>query len=292
MAPPTKRRRPSPGMRTISYDGVVGSSDLDGSGDDSLKQLAELQKGISVLESTIRKQQTLQKQQRASLLNSNSGWSSNGPNSLWPSVPVRAHPNPLPKSDPHLIEQIVACFPSQSDCEILLEFVLQEPDWIVNCISSQWLIPIWSRLIYGGRVTKAEAALIAAAIAVSALLLSETPHVYYETSVSPSNIHPTLTDFVQKHLEEQQRKPLEEHSDESNPEGLLDDFITLGLALDYLRFSGSRRIKFWPLVKASIRRRADHAGLMDEDTRAWRNFDHLETEMARRVVWHVIVCER
>lgn len=279
-------------MRTISSEGVVGASDLDGT--DTLRQLSDLQKNLTSLEATIKRQQKLQKQQQeqARRSASNFAWSG-GPNSSWPSVPIRSHPQPLPPADQTLTDSILAAFPSQSDCEILLEFVLQEPDWIVNCISSQWIIPIWSRLVYGARITKSEAALIAAALAVSSLLLSETPHVYYMTSVNPEHIHPPLADFVQNHLEQQQDVSAEEQtSRETSPQGVVDDFIVLGLAIDYLRFSGSRRAAFWPVVKLTLRRRADQVGLMDEESPVWRTFDHLETEMVRRIVWHVIVCER
>lgn len=148
--------------------------------------------------------------------------------------------------------------------------------------------------MYGARVTRSEAAVVAAALAVSALLLAETPHVYYMTSESPQVIHPKLADFVQSHLEEQQKTPAEVHfrRDAACPQALVDEFVVLGLAVDYMRFSGSRRSSFWPLVKSSLKRRADRAGLMSEDSDAWARFDALEAEMARRVVWHIVVCER
>lgn len=131
--PPLKRRRPSPATSSVNANAPRGrafssdGADLDvhGTATDSLRQLSELQRGLQSLEATIRrqeKQQQRRQEQQAAGARA-SGWTSS---STWPSVPVRAHPDPLPPADPELIKAVLAAFPSQSDGEVLLEFVLQE----------------------------------------------------------------------------------------------------------------------------------------------------------------------
>lgn len=195
----------------------------------------------------------------------------------------------IPKPDPSLVREATLIFPSRSDCEVLLEYLTQETDWLVNCTTAYWLQPIWSRFIYGGRVTQVEVAVISAALAVAAFLLSESPHVYYILSEPASTLHLRLFQHTLQILRlESDLLRFGKASDEVN----LDSMIAFGLALDYVRFSGTRRKEGWISLRASIRKRMIEGGLMDESTPVWETWKEVEKDVARRIVWQLVVDER
>lgn len=212
-------------------------------------------------------------------------------------MPLRKHPDPLPRRNAQVMKELCALLPCQRDCEVMLEFLVQEADWIVTCASYQWLQPIWSRFIHGGRVEKVEAVLLAACLALAALLLSEAPHEYYKLCEPISGLHLKLMDWVLDFLRDEQETVGLEEDDQipgqvKGKTQLLNECLVLGIALDYLRCAGQSKHEAWPLVKRPMQRLFERIGLLDESNAIWDSFDENETEIARRIVWHLVICER
>ncbi|PWN19845.1 hypothetical protein BCV69DRAFT_300150 [Microstroma glucosiphilum] len=207
----------------------------------------------------------------------------------WPkTVSLTRESDRIPTPDLSLVREATRIFPSRTDCEILLEYLTQETDWLVNCTTAYWLQPIWTRFVYGGRVTQTEVAVISAALAVAAFLLSESPHVYYILSEPASTLHLRLFQHTLQILR------LESdllRFGKTNDQVKLDPTIAFGLALDYVRFSGTRRKEGWIQLRASIRKRMIEGGLMDESSSVWEAWNEAEKDVVRRIVWQLVVDE-
>ncbi|PWN18171.1 hypothetical protein BCV69DRAFT_285472 [Microstroma glucosiphilum] len=203
---------------------------------------------------------------------------------------VRPHPNPLPgRCSGVLLERMVAALPPQVDCEVMLEYLLQEPDWFVVSVTAPYLLPIWSRFIYGAHLRDVEVIVLAAAISVAAVLLDEYPHNYYPTTVPPGRCVSDLMELVFSHCRTivREERPLAvERVD------LVDEMIVSGLFFDYLRFS-RKSSDAWPWHREHLLRYVHMFQLMpDESSQAWQSFDGLERDLIRRVLWHTIICLR
>ncbi|PWN39667.1 hypothetical protein IE81DRAFT_13498 [Ceraceosorus guamensis] len=241
-----KRARRDSGSRAAG----VQSSEAVGH-EDVIEQMDKLREEMDRLRNRLverqrqSEQQQQQQQQRASPVD----------DMVQGHLPARQHPNPLPPRDAKLQALVRTIFPSQSDCEVLLEYVMQEPEWLVNCVTWQWILPIWSRLVYGCRVRQVEVAILAGLLTVSCVLLDETPHVYYELSAPPVVLQKPLLDFLCEFVKSHEQ-----------PLGAL-----------------SKKV-----IRASMQR----SGFMDESSLAWSRFDDLERQTARRVAWHILICER
>ncbi|CEH14704.1 HEME-RESPONSIVE ZINC FINGER TRANSCRIPTION FACTOR HAP1 [Ceraceosorus bombacis] len=205
-------------------------------------------------------------------------------------LPARQHPNPLPPRDAKLQALVRTIFPSQNDCEVLLEYVMQEPEWLVNCVTWQWILPIWSRLVYGCRVRQVEVAILAGLLSVSCVLLDETPHVYYELSAPPVVLQKPLLDFLCEFVKSHEQ-PAPHVNRPDDPE-LLDNLIVYALVAEFMRIAGRRKAELGALSKKVIRASMQRSGFMDESSPAWSSFDDLERQTARRVAWHILICER
>lgn len=227
------------------------------------------------------------------------------------------HSSPLPHRLEHL-DEVLAILPCQSDCEILIEYLLQEvgrsispqlslltlsdgpsllflqADWMVVSISHQLLHPIWSRFVYGGRVTHSESVLLVAVIAVAALLLNEGPHIYYSTAAPLAPLHGVLIRHVFDYLATQRAATPGSSTSAAQffPRDSLHELLIFALTFDYLPSAGQGRPQDWPLVKDYMYEIIETSGFMDERSAFWQNLSDAEGECARRLVWRFVIWER
>jgi hypothetical protein len=158
---------------------------------------------------------------------------------------------------------------------------------MVNSIGVQWLEPIWSRFIYGARVTKAESMLLVAVLAVAALLLEEGPHIYYQTASPLGPLQSKLTDHMFQYIES-----LDTSIKASSHRDSINEFLVLAMAFDYLRLSGSRMPGNWPVVRKTLYQMERRTPFLSNSDFFWQNLDETEIEYARRAIWHFVICER
>lgn len=141
-------------------------------------------------------------------------------------------------------------------------------------------------------MSRAEGVLLVVTLAVAALLLAEGPHIYYSMAAALEPLHEALIDYVVEYFFEQRTST----ATSASPRDTLNRLAILGLAFDYLRFSAHRRKRdqeCWMLVREGLHKLAQESGtILDERSNFWQGLDVIETEYARRVAWHFIICER
>ncbi|CAO1623629.1 unnamed protein product [Parajaminaea phylloscopi] len=290
-----RKRRAAEPESSRSYDSAGRS------GDEALQELRALRDGIGRLEDLLASRGG--SSNGASPISAGDAFSranigdTGEPAYATPSMPVRTHPNPLPARDDETMDELCSIYPCQRDCEVLLEYLVQEADWLSICASYQWLQPIWSRFIYGGRISKVEAVFLTSSLALAALLLAEAPHAYYSINDNPSTVTETLIAWVFAYLRAEQDTVGTEDTYRlpgqwKSKDHVLSQCLGLGITLEYLRSAGQSKQHSWPLVTRAMQRLCERVGLMNEGNQIWDTFDEYETEMARRFVWHLVTCER
>jgi hypothetical protein len=164
----------------------------------------------------------------------------------------------------------------------------------MTSIGAQWIHPLWCRFVYGGRVTRSESVVLVASLAVSALILDEGPHIYYQTASPLKGLQTTLMDYAMEYLSAQYTSysysEFLSKMQSLSPAEFLTELLILGITFEYLRFSG--RKKEISLAQTLLHRMFRAVNFVDKDDHFWQGLDRIQTECARRLVWLFVVCER